>query len=164
MTYATALVLEAIDQGHVYGFDIIDATRLRSGTVYPLLRRLEEFGLVRSKYILLEPTGNGGRSIVDYGTNGDCAAGTGSFIDQQASRLDFKVEEVGAIALSSGKSPQIAGRCSVFAKTEMKPGAVMALIPSSAVNLIKESQITGCNQNVCSNAITIALCPPQTDA
>lgn len=50
MTYATALVLEAIDQGHVYGFDIIDATRLRSGTVYPLLRRLEEFGLVRSKW------------------------------------------------------------------------------------------------------------------
>ena len=50
MTYATALVLEAIDQGHVYGFDIIDATRLRSGTVYPLLRRLEEFGLLRSEW------------------------------------------------------------------------------------------------------------------
>jgi DNA-binding PadR family transcriptional regulator len=50
MTYPTALVLEALDQGHVYGFDIIDATRLRSGTVYPLLRRLEEFGLVRSKW------------------------------------------------------------------------------------------------------------------
>ncbi|MGD8328369.1 MAG: PadR family transcriptional regulator [Acidobacteriota bacterium] len=50
MTYATALVLEALDQGHVYGFDIIDATRLRSGTVYPLLRRLEDAGLVRSKW------------------------------------------------------------------------------------------------------------------
>lgn len=50
MTYATALVLEALDQGHVYGFDIIDATRLRSGTVYPLLRRLEECNLVRSRW------------------------------------------------------------------------------------------------------------------
>ena len=50
MTYATGLVLEALDQGHVYGFDIIDTTRLRSGTVYPLLRRLEEVGLVRSKW------------------------------------------------------------------------------------------------------------------
>lgn len=50
MTYATALVLEALDRGHVYGFDIIDATRLRSGTVYPLLRRLEEAGLLRSKW------------------------------------------------------------------------------------------------------------------
>lgn len=54
MTYPTALVLEALDQGHVYGFDIIDATRLRSGTVYPLLRRFEEIGLVRSKW---EPVG-----------------------------------------------------------------------------------------------------------
>ena len=50
MTYATALVLEALDQGHAYGFDIIDATPLRSGTVYPLLRRLEELGLVRSRW------------------------------------------------------------------------------------------------------------------
>jgi DNA-binding PadR family transcriptional regulator len=50
MTYATALVLEALDRGHAYGFDIIDATGLRSGTVYPLLRRLEEARLVRSKW------------------------------------------------------------------------------------------------------------------
>lgn len=50
LTYATALVLEALDQGHVYGFDIIDVTHLRSGTVYPLLRRLEEVGLVRSSW------------------------------------------------------------------------------------------------------------------
>jgi DNA-binding PadR family transcriptional regulator len=39
-----------LDSGHQYGFDIIDATHLRSGTVYPLLRRLEEAGLVRSKW------------------------------------------------------------------------------------------------------------------
>ena len=50
MTYATALVLQALDGGHRYGFDIIDATNLRSGTVYPLLRRLEDAGIVRSKW------------------------------------------------------------------------------------------------------------------
>ena len=50
MTYATALVLQALDRGHRYGFDIIDATNLRSGTVYPLLRRLEDSGLIRSKW------------------------------------------------------------------------------------------------------------------
>lgn len=50
MTYATALVLQALDRGHRYGFDIIDATNLRSGTVYPLLRRLEEAGLIRSRW------------------------------------------------------------------------------------------------------------------
>ena len=50
MTYATALVLEALDQGHEYGFDIIDVTGIRSGTVYPLLRRFEDAKLVRSKW------------------------------------------------------------------------------------------------------------------
>jgi DNA-binding PadR family transcriptional regulator len=50
MTYATALVLQALQSGHRYGFDIIDATNLRSGTVYPLLRRLEDAGLIRSKW------------------------------------------------------------------------------------------------------------------
>jgi len=50
MTYATALVIQALDRGHRYGFNIIDATRLRSGTVYPVLRRLEEFGFIKSKW------------------------------------------------------------------------------------------------------------------
>jgi len=50
MTYATALVLQALDRRHRYGFDIIDATNLRSGTVYPLLRRLEEAGFIKSKW------------------------------------------------------------------------------------------------------------------
>lgn len=50
MTYATAMVLQALDGGSRHGFDIIDATGLRSGTVYPLLRRLEEAGLVKSSW------------------------------------------------------------------------------------------------------------------
>ncbi len=50
MTYATSMVLQALDRGFRYGFDILDATGLRSGTVYPLLRRFEESRLVRSKW------------------------------------------------------------------------------------------------------------------
>lgn len=50
MTYASAMVLQALDRGSRHGFDIIDATRLRSGTVYPLLRRFEDAGLVRSEW------------------------------------------------------------------------------------------------------------------
>lgn len=41
LTYPVALVLAALAAGHRYGFDIMDATGLPSGTVYPLLRRLE---------------------------------------------------------------------------------------------------------------------------
>ncbi len=50
ITYPTALVLLGLRQGLAHGFDIIDATGLRSGTVYPILRRLEEVGLVRSRW------------------------------------------------------------------------------------------------------------------
>jgi DNA-binding PadR family transcriptional regulator len=50
MTYPTALVLGAVANGYHYGFDMIDATGLASGTVYPILRRLERRGFVRSKW------------------------------------------------------------------------------------------------------------------
>lgn len=46
MTYPTVLVLYAVAHGHAYGFDIIDATMLGSGTVYPILRRLERARLL----------------------------------------------------------------------------------------------------------------------
>jgi DNA-binding PadR family transcriptional regulator len=50
VTFTTALVLEAVDAGYHYGFDVIDATGLPSGTVYPALRRLEDAGCVRSRW------------------------------------------------------------------------------------------------------------------
>ena len=50
MTYPTAAVLQALEREHRYGFDISQATGLRRGTVYPILRRLEEGGLVTSHW------------------------------------------------------------------------------------------------------------------
>jgi len=72
-----------------------------------------------SKYLHLSAGNDGGYAIVDYATNGDCAAGTGSFIDQQAGRLQFAVEDIGEICMSADRAAQIAGRCSVFAKSDM---------------------------------------------
>lgn len=46
LTYPTAAVLLAIKSGHRYGFDIMDATGLPDGTVYPILRRLERRGVL----------------------------------------------------------------------------------------------------------------------
>jgi len=45
-TYPTAAVLLAIRAGHRYGFDVVDATGLPTGTVYPLLRRMERRGVL----------------------------------------------------------------------------------------------------------------------
>lgn len=50
LSYSAALVLQALDQGHRYGFQVMGATELPSGTVYPLFRRLEAGGLVRSTW------------------------------------------------------------------------------------------------------------------
>lgn len=49
-TYPTAMVLAAIGEGHRYGFDIMDATGLPDGTVYPILRRLETRGYLVGKW------------------------------------------------------------------------------------------------------------------
>ena len=48
-----------------------------------------------------------------------CAAGTGSFLDQQAARLGIPIEEFGSYALLSASPTHIAGRCTVFAETDM---------------------------------------------
>jgi PadR family transcriptional regulator, regulatory protein PadR len=50
LSYAATAVLEAVAQGHQYGFDVIAVTGLASGTVYPALRRLEDTGCVESRW------------------------------------------------------------------------------------------------------------------
>ena len=49
-TYPTAIVLLAVSRGFRHGFDIMDASGLKSGTVYPILRRLEDGGMLRAKW------------------------------------------------------------------------------------------------------------------
>ena len=50
MTQITALVLRAVAAGHRYGFDVMEACDLPSGTIYPALRRLEKAGWLRSRW------------------------------------------------------------------------------------------------------------------
>lgn len=50
ITLPTATVLGALSSGFGYGFEIIEATGLGAGTVYPILRRLERAELVRSTW------------------------------------------------------------------------------------------------------------------
>ena len=50
MTQITALVLRAIASGRRYGFDVMEACALPSGTVYPALRRLEKAGMLNSRW------------------------------------------------------------------------------------------------------------------
>jgi DNA-binding PadR family transcriptional regulator len=61
MTYATALVLLALDRGYRHGFDIIDVTGLKAGTVYPILRRLESERQARSAWEAVQRARSEGR-------------------------------------------------------------------------------------------------------
>ena len=89
-------------------------------TFYPQVRTVFEMGGEASKYLRLDPNVTGKHlGIVDYQTSGECAAGTGSFIDQQATRLLYSIEQVGPAACGASCAARIAGRCSVFAKTDM---------------------------------------------
>jgi len=91
------------------------------GTLYPDVRTVIEIGGEDSKLIVLEPDPEKEASrLVDFEMNSICAAGTGSFLDQQAKRIGVPIEnEFGAMALKSVDPPRIAGRCSVFAKSDM---------------------------------------------
>lgn len=50
MTFPTAAVLTAVHAGHRYGFDVMDVTGLPDGTVYPILRRLEDKGALAAQW------------------------------------------------------------------------------------------------------------------
>ena len=50
ISYASAIILQAVSSGYLYGFDIIDITGLPGGTVYPALRRLQEAGYLNAQW------------------------------------------------------------------------------------------------------------------
>lgn len=73
-----------------------------------------EIGGQDSKIIILKDG-----IVYDFAMNTVCAAGTGSFLDQQAARLGIMIEDLGEEALASTRPVRIAGRCGVFAESDM---------------------------------------------
>ncbi len=82
--------------------------------LHPDIRTIIELGGEDSKLIILDDG-----KIKDFSMNSVCAAGTGSFLEQQAERLRLSIEEFAELAVRSQRPSKIAGRCSVFAKSDM---------------------------------------------
>lgn len=80
----------------------------------PDTRTVIEIGGQDSKIIII----NDG-IVVDFAMNTVCAAGTGSFLDRQALRLGMEISDFGTMALNSANPVRIAGRCAVFAESDM---------------------------------------------
>lgn len=88
--------------------------------LHPEVRTIIEMGGEDSKLIFMDEVDNNASRLSDFELNTLCAAGTGSFLDQQANRIGISIEkEFGELSLKSEDPPRIAGRCSVFAKSDM---------------------------------------------
>jgi hypothetical protein len=80
----------------------------------PDIRTIIEIGGQDSKIIHLKDG-----MVFDFAMNTVCAAGTGAFLDQQAIRLQIPIDDFGEYALEADAPVRIAGRCSVFAESDM---------------------------------------------
>jgi predicted CoA-substrate-specific enzyme activase len=104
--------------GVMLGADVIKneitAHAVAAAQLMPDVHTVLEIGGQDSKIIILKDG-----VAVDFAMNSVCAAGTGSFLDQQAVRLEIPIEEFGDYALKAGSPVRIAGRCSVFAESDM---------------------------------------------
>ena len=104
--------------GVVVGADVvrneITAHAVAALHAVPDVTTVLEIGGQDSKVILLSEG-----IPIDFAMNTVCAAGTGSFLDHQAARLGIPVEEFGTIALTARQGARIAGRCGVFAESDM---------------------------------------------
>lgn len=79
-----------------------------------------EMGGQDSKFMILGVDAESNLYLQDSTLNDLCAAGTGSFLDQQAERLGIPVETLGDLAMRGREAPAtIAGRCTVFCKSDM---------------------------------------------
>lgn len=85
---------------------------------YPEVKTIIDIGGEDSKLIFITHE-RGVPEIEDFALNTLCAAGTGSFLEQQAARLGYSIEEFSQKALLAKNIPRIAGRCTVFAKSDM---------------------------------------------
>ncbi|MBE7709762.1 MAG: 2-hydroxyglutaryl-CoA dehydratase [Cyanobacteria bacterium SIG32] len=104
--------------GALVGADIIKneitAHAVAASTNVPGVQTILEIGGQDSKIILLRDG-----IVTDFAMNTVCAAGTGSFLDQQANRLNVPIELFGETALKSQNPARIAGRCGVFAESDL---------------------------------------------
>ena len=133
---------------HLVGADLIKneitAHSVAVIGLFPDAKTIIEIGGQDSKVIVLR---NG--VVVDFAMNTVCAAGTGSFLDQQAARLGISIEEFGNLSLKANHAVRIAGRCTVFAETDMIHKQQMGHSVEDIVAGLCDSLVKNYLNNVC---------------
>jgi predicted CoA-substrate-specific enzyme activase len=142
--------------GIIIGADIVKNEITAHATAvtqsFPDVRTIFEIGGQDSKVILLKD-----QMVVDFAMNTVCAAGTGSFLDHQAERLKIPIEQFGELALSSTENVRIAGRCTVFAESDMIAKQQFGFSKADIIKGLCEALIRNYLTNLCRGKI---LTPP----
>ena len=103
------------EQAHIpFVQEVVAAVNL-TRKLYPQVRTLLDIGGEDAKMVFFAENRH-----PDIRMNGNCAGGTGAFIDQMASLLNIQVGQLGNEALRYGKIYPVASRCGVFAKTDIQ--------------------------------------------
>ncbi|MDA3901799.1 MAG: acyl-CoA dehydratase activase [Spirochaetes bacterium] len=115
---------------------------------FPKIRSVLQVG--GEKFSLISFDENG--EYMECHTNSSCAAGTGSFLDQQAKRLNLdSIQEFSELAYNNtGAIPQIASRCAVFAKTDL----IHAQQEGYSIAEICDGLSRGLAKNLCDSLFT----------
>ena len=133
--------------GEVLGADVVrnEITSHAVAAIHevPDVQTVLEIGGQDSKIIIVRDG-----VAVDFAMNTVCAAGTGSFLDQQASRLGIPIEKFGELSLSAKYEVRIAGRCTVFAESDMVHKQQMGHPPSSIVRGLSKGLVRNYLTNV----------------
>jgi predicted CoA-substrate-specific enzyme activase len=120
--------------------------------LFPEAASVFDIGAENARWVRIKPAKDQPETpeILDFAFNERCAAGTGLFLEQQAHRLKLSLSEFSALAEKAKKGARLAGRCSVFAKSDMihlqqkgtpveeiAYGVCQALVRSVASSLLK---------------------------
>ncbi len=111
-----AMVCGSMAGGFASQYRANEIAAIVAGTkmVFPDCASIVDIGGESARYIA-----DVDREQVDFSFNGSCSAGTGSFFEDQMTRLGAGIDEFNAIVARATTTPRIAGRCTVFAKTDI---------------------------------------------
>lgn len=113
VNHAAAFLFPALEEKA--SADRVTALLAGRSLLYPQAESILEIGAQTSCFL----TGMGKDQVLEYAVNGECAAGTGAFFEDQMYRLGLPLEAYSDYTDQARSVPRLAGRCSVFAKTDL---------------------------------------------
>ena len=141
-TGSARYLIKSVVGGDIAKTEII-AHAVAAAHAFPDVQTVLEIGGQDSKIIIIRDG-----IVTDFAMNSVCAAGTGSFLDHQAERLGIPIEKFGEYSLRADDTVTIAGRCGVFAESDMIHKAQMGYSKESIIKGLGDALVRNYLNNV----------------